>query len=49
MGMNTNHEFDTVGLIVNSTSETRGVDAFALATIKAERQLRKLFTHLVFQ
>ena len=47
--MNANHEFDTVDLIVNSTSETRGVDAFALAVIKAERQIRKLFTHLVFQ
>ena len=42
-------EFDTVDLLVNSSSETRGVDAFALAVIKAERQLRKLFTHLVFQ
>lgn len=47
--MSANQEFDTVDLIVNSTSETRGVDAFALSVIKAERQLRKLFTHLVFQ
>lgn len=42
-------EFETVDLIVSSNTETRGVDAFALALIKAERQLRKLFTHLVFQ
>ncbi len=47
--MSASTEFDTVDLIVNSSSETRGVDAFALAVIKAERQLRKLFTHLVFQ
>lgn len=42
-------EFDTVDLILSSTSETRGVDAFALALIKAERQLRKVFTHLIYQ
>jgi hypothetical protein len=42
-------EFVTVDLIIDSTAETRGVDAFALSLIKAERQLRKLFTHLVYQ
>ena len=47
--MSAYQEFDTVDLIVNSTSKTRGDDAFALSVIKAERQLRKLFTHLVFQ
>lgn len=47
--MTASSEFDTVDLILNSSSETRGVDAFALAVIKAERQIRKLFTHLVFQ
>lgn len=47
--MSTSNEFETVDLIVKSNSETRGVDAFALAVIKAERQLRKLLTHLVFQ
>ncbi|TSA49188.1 MAG: hypothetical protein D4R48_03895 [Nitrosomonadales bacterium] len=47
--MTASSEFYTVDLIVNSSAETRGVDAFALAVIKAERQLRKLFTHLVFQ
>ena len=47
--MSATQEFDTVDLIVKSTSETRGVDAFALSVIKAERQLRKLFTYLVFQ
>ena len=30
-------------------AQTRGVDTFALALIKAERQMRKLFTYLVFQ
>ncbi|WP_424193291.1 hypothetical protein ACMYR3_16715 [Ampullimonas aquatilis] len=42
-------EFITVDLILNSEAETRGVDAFALSLIKAERQMRKLFTHLIFQ
>ena len=42
-------EFQTVALIEQSSAETRGVDAFALSLIKAERQLRRLFTHLVFQ
>ncbi len=42
-------EFATVRLILGSSAETRGVDAFALSVIKAERQIRKLFTHLVYQ
>ena len=42
-------EFKTVDLILASKAETRGVDAFALSLIKAERQVRKLFTHLVYQ
>ena len=47
--MSCEEEFKTVYLVANSTAETRGVDAFALSLIKAERQLRKLFTHLIFQ
>jgi hypothetical protein len=47
--MNVRHEFGTVDLILASELETRGVDAFALALIKAERQARKLFTYLVYQ
>ena len=38
-----------VDLIINSEFDTRGVDAFALSLIKSERQMRRLFTHLVFQ
>lgn len=49
MGMNVAEEFTTVDLILGSDAETRGVDAFALSLIKAERQARRLFTHLVFQ
>lgn len=43
------NEFETVDVILSSTAETRGVDAFALSLIKAERQIRRLLTHLVFQ
>jgi hypothetical protein len=42
-------EFRTVNLIVESSAETRGVDAFALSLIKAERQIRRLVTHLIYQ
>lgn len=42
-------EFRVVDLIVDSGLETCGVDAFALSLIKAERQIRRLFTHLVYQ
>jgi hypothetical protein len=47
--MNIKNEFATIDVILSSEAETRGVDAFALALIKAERQMRKLFTYIVFQ
>jgi len=42
-------EFATVDAVLRCPAETCGVDAFALSVIKAERQMRKLFTFLVFQ
>jgi len=42
-------EFETVDLLENSSAETCGVDAFAISLIKTERQIRKLFTYLMFQ
>jgi hypothetical protein len=42
-------EFSTVDSILDSRAETLAVDAFALSLIKAERQVRKLFTYLVYQ
>lgn len=42
-------EFEVVDLITQSQLPTHGVDAFSLSVIKMERQLRKLFTYLVFQ
>ena len=44
-------EFQTVDLLRAEVCNAvnRGVDAFALAVIKAERQARKLFTFLVYQ
>ncbi len=43
------NEFSTIDVLKASCAETRGVDAFSLSLIKAERQIRKLVTHLVFQ
>jgi hypothetical protein len=43
------NEFATVDILLESKSETRGVDAFALSLIKAERQMRRLVTFLVYQ
>ena len=42
-------EFRTIEILEQSDAATRGVDSFALAIIKVERQLRKLFTFLIFQ
>lgn len=42
-------EFQTVELLVASNHPTKMVDAFSLSLIKAERQVRKIFTYLVFQ
>lgn len=44
------NEFEIIDIILTrSELETAGIDAFALSLIKAERQIRRLFTHLVFQ
>jgi hypothetical protein len=42
-------EFETVDVLLRSNAKTRGVDAFGLSLIKAERQIRRLVTHLIFQ
>lgn len=42
-------EFQPVDHILRSDHRTKGVDAFTLTYLRAERQVRKLFTHLVFQ
>lgn len=42
-------EFDVVDLVLTSGGSTRAVDAFVLSVVKMERQIRKLFTHLVYQ
>lgn len=44
-----NEEFSTIDLLIGSDCDSRGVDAFCLAWIKYERQLRKLTAYLVFQ
>ena len=47
--MSFSKEFSAVDWLVQSDLETSGVDAFALALIKAERQIRRIFTYVVFQ
>lgn len=47
--MSIDSEFATVDLVANAGVATSGIDAFALSIIKAERQIRRLFTHIVFQ
>ena len=42
-------EFAIIDYLKKSCYETRGVDAFCLALLKMERQMRRLFTYLVFQ
>jgi len=42
-------EFATVLAIWNSSAETRRVDALVLSWVKYEKQLRRLFSFLVFQ
>lgn len=42
-------EFAVVDVITRSQLPTHGVDAFALSVIKMERQMRKLFTYLIYQ
>lgn len=49
MNVNYENEFGTVDLLLKSNFETRGVDSFCIALIKVERQLRRIFTYLIFQ
>lgn len=42
-------EFATVDAIWGTTAETRALDALLLSWVKYEKQLRRLFTFLVFQ
>jgi hypothetical protein len=46
--MNIDDEFATIDTLLAPEAETQGVDAFALALIKAERQMIKLFTYVLF-
>lgn len=42
-------EFLTVDLLLQSSAETRAVDAFVISWVKLEKQLRRLIQNLVFQ
>lgn len=42
-------EFAVVDIVLNSGARTMGVDALTLSIVKMERQIRRLFTYLVYQ
>lgn len=42
-------EFGSIALLLEWSGPTAGVDAMCLSIIKAERQMRRLMTHAVFQ
>jgi len=42
-------EFKTVNALLNSNFETRAIDAFVISLIKVERQIRRIFTFLIYQ
>lgn len=46
---NVTKEFQTVDLLLDSDTKTRRTDAFVISWIKVEKQVRKLFTYLIFQ
>lgn len=42
-------EFETVVAILNSKAKTKTVDAFILSWVKLEKQLRRIFSYLIYQ
>ena len=42
-------EFETVVAILNSKAKTKTVDAFVLSWVKLEKQLRRIFSDLIYQ
>lgn len=47
--MDYQHEFGTVNLLLGSNFETKGVDAFTISLLKLEKQMRRIFTYLIYQ
>src|SRR5687768_13087144 len=47
--MSLDREFATVAAVLGADAPTKTVDAFALSVIKVERQVRKIFTFLMYQ
>lgn len=47
--MSVEQEFAVVDIVLKSGMRTKTVDAFTLSVVKMERQIRRLFTFLVYQ
>ena len=43
------NEFKTVEILVNSSCTTGRTDAFVIAWVKSERQVRRIFSYLIYQ
>ncbi len=43
------NEFKTVEILVNSSYTTGRTDAFVIAWVKSERQVRRIFSYLIYQ
>ena len=42
-------EFEVIEYLLNSNNESRAIDSFSLSLLKIEKQIRKIFTHLIYQ
>ena len=42
-------EFEVSAYLLNSNNESRAIDSFSLSLLKIEKQIRKIFTHLIYQ
>jgi hypothetical protein len=42
-------EFEVIEHLLNSDNESRAIDSFSLSLLKIEKQIRKIFTHIIYQ
>ena len=46
---NYENEFEVIDYLLNSQIESRAIDSFSLSFLKIEKQIRKIFTHIIYQ
>lgn len=47
--INYENEFEIINYLLNSKIESRAIDSFSLSFLKIEKQIRKIFTHIIYQ